>query len=78
MGNKQSKLNQEKITFKGYFKSLPNKGDVSKDAIKKKLRPFISESHFYSCLRNNTFMPIMRKEIESITGQMFNWENDEI
>lgn len=78
MPNKIKNLNEEKITFKRYFENLPKNGELSKKSLKKALRLYITESHFYNCLRNNKFKPILQKEIEAITKQQFNWTDDEI
>lgn len=63
----------EKITFRHYYSE--HNVDQKRD-LKNALSKFITVSHFYACMRNNKYTPLLRKEIESITNLEFNW-NDE-
>lgn len=78
MNTKETNLNEEKITFVRYYEQMPARGKNSKEELRQALRPYITESHFYRCMRENKFKPIMQKEIERILNKKFEWTNDEI
>jgi len=69
---KQAK-NIEKITFAQYYNLLDTDG---KKAIKAKILEFITESHFYNCMRNNKFNKSLRKLIEIDQNQQFDWKHE--
>lgn len=70
---KKETENNEKITFSQYYRNLDTDG---KNAIKTMILEFISESHFYNCIRNNKFNKLLRKEIESKVNLKFNWKHE--
>ena len=70
---KQININPEKITFKGYYNSL---SDEDKRTIREAILEVITESHFYSCVRQNKFTKPIQKLITSFTKQEFNWTNE--
>lgn len=62
----------DKITFARYYNSLTT---VEKRNFRNEVAPYVSVSHLYSQLRGeNKIKPLLRKEIERVANQQFNWE----
>jgi N-glycosylase/DNA lyase len=63
--------NQEKITFQRYFKSL---NAEQKKEVFRQMEAYVTESHFYWCMRNNKYSKLLREKIETLTNKQFNWD----
>lgn len=63
--------NTDKITFKRYYDDLERE---EKQALIKKITEYVTESHFYWCMRNKKFSKLLRKELETICNKQFNWD----
>lgn len=67
--------NIEKMTFKRYYDGMT---DADQRSFRMQIMPYITESHFYRCLREGKFSLLMSEKIESVLNQQFDWTNEQL